>query len=398
MRLLYLVHDLDDPAVRRRCRFLREGGAHVSVVGFRRHKEDASRPPAEGREIGRTWNGRLFRRIATALRAATVPDDWHRKVAEADVVLTRSLEMLLVAVLVRGRRGPGVPVVYECLDIHRLMTRTDAIGKGMRWLERRLLASCALLVVSSPRFIDAYFRRHHPRLGQWALLENKLLGSEFEALTASPSKAVAPCEAVPVGPPWRIGWFGIIRCRRSLELLSALVRGANGAVEVEIRGLPARDVVPEFDQVIAATEGLSFGGAYDRATDLPSLYGRVHFTWAIDFYEAGLNSAWLLPNRLYEGSAFGSVPLALREVETGRWLADHGCGLLLDPPLERALPALFAAMTAAAFENARQRVVRLDPGLFTETPDTAAAFVAMLGRLRISVQTATATTSFVETT
>ena len=398
MRLLYLVHDLDDAAVRRRCRFLREGNAHVSVVGFRRQKEDASRPPAEGREIGRTWNGRLFRRIATALRAATVPNDWHREVAEADVVVARSLEMLLVAVLVRRRHGRGIPVVYECLDIHRLMTRTDAVGKGMRWLERRLLASCALLVVSSPRFINAYFRRYHPRLGRWALLENKLLGSEFTTPTASSPGAAARYEAVPAGPPWRIGWFGVIRCRRSLELLAALVRGANGAVEVELRGLPARDVVPEFDAVVAATEGLSFGGAYDRATDLPVLYGRVHFTWAIDFYEDGLNSDWLLPNRLYEGSAFGSVPLALRWVETGRWLAEHGCGLLLDPIPERTLPALFAGMTNAAYEDARQRVVRLDPGLLVETLESAAAFVAILGRLRTLAPAATATASFVETT
>ena len=327
-----------------------------------------------------------------------VPGDWHREVAEADVVVARSLEMLLVAVLVRRRHGRGIPVVYECLDIHRLMTRTDAVGKGMRWLERRLLRSCALLVVSSPRFIDAYFQRYHPRLGRWALLENKLLGSELATPTASWSGAAARCQAVPAGTPWRIGWFGVIRCRRSLELLAALVRGANGAVEVEIRGLPARDVVPEFDAVVAATEGLSFGGAYDRAIDLPALYGRVHFTWAIDFYEDGLNSDWLLPNRLYEGSVFGSVPLALRQVETGRWLARHGCGLLLDPPLEQNLPALFAGMTTPAFEDARQRVVRLDPGLLVETPESAAAFVAILGQLRTLAPAATATASFVETT
>ncbi len=396
MRLLYLVHDLDDAAVRRRCRFLREGGAHVSVVGFRR-QEGRSGAPAEGREIGRTWNGRLLRRIATAVRAASVSGDWHREAEEADVVVARSLEMLLVAVAVRRRRGTGTPIVYECLDIHRLMTRADPVGRGLRWLERRLLASCSLLVVSSPRFVEAYFLRHHPRLGRWALLENKLLSGEFTPATASPAAAGGP-GAAPAGPPWRIGWFGIIRCRRSLELLAALVHGAGGAVEVEIRGRPARDVMTDFDALVAATPGLSFGGAYDRATDLAAMYGRVHFTWAIDFYEDGLNSSWLLPNRLYEGSAFGSVPLALRAVETGRWLDRHGCGLLLDPPLEQALPALFAGMTAAAYEEARQRVARLDPGLLVETPASASAFVARLGQLRASAPAATATARFMGTT
>src|SRR5207237_1269327 len=58
-----------------------------------------------------------------------------------------------------------------------------------------------------------------------------------------------------------------------------------------------------------------------------------HFAWAIDWFEEGLNSAWLLPNRLYEAQAFGSVPIALRSVETGRWLAQRGAGVLLDDDL-----------------------------------------------------------------
>ncbi len=394
MRLLYLVHDLDDAAVRRRRHFLRDGGAQVSVVGFRRQKEGTSRPPSEGREIGRTWNGRLFRRIASALRAVTTADAWHGEVEEADVILARSLEMLLVAVLVRRRRGIRVPVVYECLDIHRLMTRDDVVGIGLRWLERRLLRSCSLLVVSSPRFIDGYFLPYQQRFRRWTLLENKLLGSE---LASSPWDGSRPA-GVPAGPPWRIGWFGIIRCRRSLDLLAALVRNSGGAVEVEIRGLPARDVVPEFDAVVASTPGLSFGGAYDRATDLPAIYGRVHFTWAIDFYEDGLNSAWLLPNRLYEGSMFGSVPLALRAVETGRWLARHDCGILLDDPLDRSLAALFAGMTEAVYADARRRIAGLDPDLLVETTASAAAFVNTLGQLRVRAPAVAATARFMGTT
>ena len=398
MRLLYLVHDLDDAAVRRRRHFLRDGGAQVYVVGFRRQKEKASRSPSEGREIGQTWNGRLFRRIATALRAVVTADAWHQEVDDADVIVARSLEMLLVAVLVRRHRGTRVPIVYECLDIHRMMTRNDAVGRGLRWVEHRLLASCSLLVVSSPRFIDAYFLPYRHRLRRWALLENKLLGSELASIPTSPAATDRDVGTVPAGPPWRIGWFGIIRCRRSLHLLAALVRGSAGAVEVEVRGQPARDVVPDFDAVVASTPGLSFGGAYDRTTDLPKIYGRVHFNWAIDFYEDGLNSAWLLPNRLYEGSMFGSVPLALRTVETGRWLARHDCGLLLDAPLERSLAALFAGMTDAVYGDARHRIARLDPDLLMDTPATASAFVTTLGQLCIRAPAVAATASLMETT
>lgn len=380
MRLLYLVHDLGDAAVRRRQRFLEQGGAHVSLIGFRRQTASARGSDLDGLAIGQTQDGRLLRRILSTARAVGASRRWRAQVVQADVIVARSLEMLLIAVLVRRRAGVTISIVYECLDIHRLMTRRDPIGIALRFLEQRLLDSCALLVVSSPRFIEAYFAPRHRRLPRWVLLENKLLLSELDDSRTPDLQGPSPV----AGPPWRIGWFGIIRCRRSLELLASLVRASAGAIEVEIRGRPARDVLPEFDAVVASTPGLSFFGPYDRATDLAMIYGRVHFSWAIDYYEQGLNSAWLLPNRLYEGSMFGTVPLALRDVETGRWLARHGCGLLLDPPLEHTLPTAFASMTPPAYRNARQRVAALDPAALMETPATAAAFVATLAQLRAS--------------
>ena len=38
LHVLYLVHDLFDPAVRRRVMMLRAGGAKVTLAGFRRAK------------------------------------------------------------------------------------------------------------------------------------------------------------------------------------------------------------------------------------------------------------------------------------------------------------------------------------------------------------------------
>ena len=80
----------------------------------------------------------------------------------------------------------------------------------------------------------------------------------------------------------------------------------------------------------------------------------MHFTWAIDYFEEGLNSAWLLPNRLYEGGLFGSVPIALADVETGRWLAKRGAGVLVGDPVEDLAGAL-AAMTPERYGDLAAR-------------------------------------------
>ena len=372
MKVTYFAHDLHDPAIARRARMLQEGGAELTLVGFAR----GDREPGEvaGQHpvlLGRTQDGRLARRAAAIAGAAARLPAWADALAGSDLVMARTLEMLLLASLARRLRAPRAALAYECLDIHRLMLAPGAAGHAMRGLERRLLRRCTGLVVSSPAFLTRHFARY-PALPPSILLENKVLASELEDARSAAERPQLPAE-----PPWRIGWFGVIRCRRSLALLAELVRRLPGRVEVVIRGRPARDAVPEFDQVVADTPGLSFDGAYDRGTELARLYGGVHFTWAIDFYEAGANSDWLLPNRLYEGSLHGAVPLALAGVETGRWLERHRCGVrLTDPAAE--LAALFASLEPAAYAGLRAAVTALPRAALVEPPDAGATLLAAL--------------------
>ena len=154
------------------------------------------------------------------------------------------------------------------------------------------------------------------------------------------------------GPPWRIGYFGVIRCRRSLECLSALVRSLPGLVEVDVRGKIASSVADQFDTILSRSPGMAYHGAYRYPDDLASIYGQVHLSWVIDCYEAGLNSSWLLPNRLYEGGYYRAVPIAMRGVETGRWLDRHGLGLLIDEPIEQSILELVAGLTPEHYQRA----------------------------------------------
>ena len=48
--------------------------------------------------------------------------------AGADVVLARNLEMLIIASRARNLYAPRAALVYECLDIHRLL-----LSQGHYW-------------------------------------------------------------------------------------------------------------------------------------------------------------------------------------------------------------------------------------------------------------------------
>src|SRR5262249_58869870 len=161
----------------------------------------------------------------------------------------------------------------------------------------------------------------------------------------------------PPGPPWRIGWFGMIRCRKSLAILSSLAEVTGGAVQIVIRGQPAGAAFADFDTVLAGLPRVRYAGPYRNPTDLPSIYGDVHFNWAIDYYERGQN--WLLPNRIYEGSLYGAVPIALAGAETGRWLAERGAGVILDEPVEQQLIDFFRYLDNKTYSKLADQVEAL---------------------------------------
>jgi succinoglycan biosynthesis protein ExoL len=255
----------------------------------------------------------------------------RRLVAGADVVIARNLEMLAIAARVVT---PGQRLVFECLDIHRLLLSPKLPGRLLRALEARLLARVDLILTSAPSFRDRYFVERQGFTGSIRVEENRLLGDGPAVRKDAPRPS----------PPWRIGWFGMLRCRRSLEILRALVRDHLGLVEVTLAGIPSHTEFEDFDRDVANTPGLRFVGRY-TAADLPRLYGETDLAWAIDYFEEGLNSAWLLPNRLYESLAYGAIPIAIAKVETGRWLTRHGVGITVEDPARDLLPIL-TAMTA----------------------------------------------------
>ena len=367
MRLAYLVHDLADPAVARRLDMLAPHLSDAVVIGFHR----GAVPPATvagwpAVPLGQTEDAQLGKRILSVLQARLRLGEIGQHVRGATVVMSRQLETLVLARTARTRFAPGAMLVQECLDVHRLLVGRSWKSAVLRRLEGWLLRGCDLLLVSSQAFVREHLApAHGAALPPVMLVENKVLAMELAGQVVAPER--------PAGPPWRIGWYGVIRCRQSLLLLAALARRMHGQIEVEIRGRPARNVIPDFDAVVAATPGLSFLGPYDRRRDLAAMYRGVHFAWAIDYYEAGANSDWLLPNRLYEGSLHGAVPITLARTETGRWLAGRQAGVLLQEPLEAALPAFFAGLDVAGYTAAAAAIAAIPRGDLVEDGTALAA-------------------------
>jgi len=156
----------------------------------------------------------------------------------------------------------------------------------------------------------------------------------------------------------------------------------SGKVEVIIRGKPSYDQFEDFHKQTSGIQGLSFEGPYKNPDDLEKIYGDVHFTWAIDMFEEGLNSSWLLPNRIYEGGYYGSVPLVQNHVETGKHVKSFGAGVQLTAPLQDQLIKFFKTLTTDEYKILQTQAQVVPVNNWILTKDDAVYLVHKLTNLR----------------
>jgi succinoglycan biosynthesis protein ExoL len=382
--ILYLAHDLDDSAIWRRVSMLRAGGAVVTVAGFRR---GTTALPSDVRVLGMTRNGKMAGRAMAVLRAMRRAGSRLGDLPRPDVILARNLEMLAVARMVRGLwpEAPPPGLAYEVLDIHRMMLGRGARARALRLVERALMRRAGMLVTSSPGFLRAYFQPYGQLAAGTAvqLVENRVNGFDMD-LTA-PTLAATP------SPVTTIGWFGILRCQTSLTCLDAVTRAAPGRMRVVMAGRPALDVVPDFHAVVEANPDLAFRGSYRNPDDLPQLYGDVHLAWLVDRYEAGGNSDWLLPNRLYEGCLHGAVPVALAGTEVARRMEALAIGLILPQLTPADVAGLIGGMDPARLAQLAAAVRVVPRRTWIAGRADAADLVRALARIGGAARTAAET-------
>jgi succinoglycan biosynthesis protein ExoL len=331
--------DIGEPAQNRRIRSLRAAGHDVRSATFRRGAAAPAAADWPNLDLGATLPERPLRRVLAVAAAAARMARHRRALAGADVIVARNLDMLAIGWAARAMAGASAPLVYECLDIHGLLTRPGPAGAAARWLERRLLARTSLVLVSSPAFAREHFERVQRHRGPVALLENKLW---FDG--PAPPRPRRPRR--PEGP-LTLGWVGSLRCAPSLALLLAAADAMGDRLRLRLFGAVHRHALPDFEALVAHRPNVSYHGPYRYPGGLEAAYAGCDLVWAQDLWQRGANSDWLLPNRIYEASWFGCPSVAVAGTETGRRVAADGLGFVLPDAEPASLVALLRTLDPA---------------------------------------------------
>jgi len=344
------AHERGDARVMKRISALQAQGWTVRGYLFHRIRDREDIPPFwENVELGITENRRYVKRAFVFLGSLRILWKHRARLAEAQAFYVVNTDNALLALAARwmaqGHRPQPAPLVLELADVQPAMLGAGLRGRVMRAMERLVLRRTALLVTTSPGFIREYFTPVQHFAGPVFLLENRVYPST--GLAAQETAAGPQTE----GRPWVIGMFGAFRCIKSIALMRSLAERFPEQIYFYLRGYPSGADAPGIAALLPGLANLEWAGAYHYPGDLADIYGRIDLNWTLDFSDTGTNSAWLLPNRIYEGGLFACPALADATTETGRWVQAHRTGWTFDPPLEEALVAFFTNLTAAAWQE-----------------------------------------------
>lgn len=339
-----------------------------AVVGFTFHRERDKAEEVtdwENIHLGTTYNRRYFQRLWAFVRCTGVLWRNRERLADCQVVYAVNTDNALLALLGRFLAGSTSPLVLELADIQPAMIGRGFVSRVLRVIERCVLRRSSLLVTTSPGFVRGYFHPVQGYSGEIFLLENKVYPA---AGLPSAGGNTGPAAG---GNPWVVGCCGAFRCRRSLDLMRELAARLEGKVRFVLRGYPAGTLADEFDALLGNQPGLTFGGPYSYPEDLAGIYGGMDFNWAFDEADPAGNSAWLLPNRIYEGGCFGVPAIAGKSTETGRWIEANGLGWTFEEPLGETLAAFFESLEISEWESVKRRCASHPRADFTGEADYA---------------------------
>jgi succinoglycan biosynthesis protein ExoL len=250
----------------------------------------------------------------------------RKAVKNTDVIYTFGLDMLFLGWISKQLSfRKNVKLIYEVGDIREILIGNTPINSIVRFFEKFLLRYVSLLVVTSEAFYNGYFLKvQNVKSLKYHVIENKL---DSDIMSAARSQAITEKQY----KDFTIGYFGVLRCARTLEILKILAEKGKGKIKIYLRGLPGIKTQKEYDELVSI-EGVVNGGPYVVPDDLSVMYNSVDMVWACYPYhgkEIG-NWCWAKTIRFYESCYFRKPLFVQTGTEDCKTVGQYGIGICLD--------------------------------------------------------------------
>lgn len=304
-RILFLLPVNGQPRFHKRIQGLKESGFHCQALYFDRPYFEGKKLPCSAKSIGRTKQGAYLRRLYEMLLAVRIV---RQHIEKVDVVYAFGLDMLLLARWASRREGRVI--IYEIGDIRRIQIASGLVSKVVRIVERYTVLASQMLVVTSPGYLEGYYRPLLKREMPCMIIENKLQSPVVYGWRDTRNLFLK--NGIPlVDRMLRVGYFGLLRCEWSWKVLEMLAGRYPGEVQIMVAGRPLNP--PDLVRRAEALSNVKYFGEFRSPDDLPRIYDSVDVIWGC--YPRPMreekNWLWARTNRYYEACFFRKPIIAL---------------------------------------------------------------------------------------
>ena len=237
---------------------------------------------------------------------------------QPDLVHVQGLDMLKIACAYKKHSSKAVKIIYEVADLHRLLVDQQksliakTAQKYLRFTERHLVKQYDLLVLTSMKYYDVYFKDFVPK-------EKVLYMPNVPNLSAFGSYQKK------AGGEFTVGYLGAVRYKQQMKNL--IEASERAGVHAMIAGYEDQPMVIE--PLCKDKANIEWVGRFDFNKQAAELYGKCDVMYSV--YDADMHNVRVaLPNKLYE-AVYCEMPLIVaKNTYLAQVVEEWGVGVAVD--------------------------------------------------------------------
>lgn len=293
--ILCALRIIGDAKDSKRIAMFQKLGFEVKVIAFQREYHQGKLPNCEIINLGTIKNGKYFQRI---FKMISHINTMRAALSQSSIVYCTGPDIALFTIV--SNIGLRIPMVLEVGDLRKIQVIRSLFGLIVNQIDKFVVRRIKLLIVTAPGFIDSYYKRWLLPETLTLLLENKLEKQIVGDTNYLPDHKFSNSDLI------RIGYFGIIRCEWSWEIIKNLA--STNRFQITIAGASILDV--DIKKESESINNINYLGSYRSPDDLMQLYNQVDLIWACYPSPKETNKRWreaqliCRSNRFYESCNF----------------------------------------------------------------------------------------------
>lgn len=345
---------------------LRDCGAYVHLFCFKRKTYPASDLNFPVTILGIIDHRKYLKRFPKIVTAAIKN---RRSLLAFDCIYAFNWEMALLAIIAVWGMTTKPVIVLQTQDIRTKMLDSGILGRALRFLERRVLSRINLLSVSSIHYLKNYYVPIQKLLNCPSfVLENKLFHFNSSGYGYSGHRSVRGSHGIV------IGYFGLIRCWKSCDILQKTVDRGRGKILLYLRGIPRMlRNVSDLNEYAARSEHITYEGEYRTPEDLVEMFSRIDILWIASPYEDDCQEQsawrWKRTNRFYMGCFFGKPMIAWKNTADGDEVEKYDLGLTIEPKCPKRAIEDILGITSTDLERWQSNIGKLSREVYIYTDE-----------------------------